>query len=80
MSLIYAPVPVMAKEETPQPPAQPQAHPVIVNTGTRSPDIEKYIPHFLLILAIVGVALLFEIRSALVELRLALRSRAYASI
>lgn len=76
MSLIYAPVPIM-KDETPP---QPQPAPVIVTPPRQTMEFDKYIPHFLLILAIVAVALLFEIRSALVELRLALRSRAYASI
>jgi len=75
MSLVYAPIP------TPTPPERPSspAPPVVVNTVSQRLDFEKYIPYFMLFLAVLAVVLLYEVRSALVELRMALRSRAYAS-
>lgn len=74
MSLVYAPIPTPTPPERPSSPA-----PVVVNTVSQRLDFEKYIPYFMLFLAVLAVVLLYEVRSALVELRMALRSRAYAS-
>lgn len=78
MSLVYAPIPTPIPTPPPRP-SSPAPPPVVVNTVSQRLDLEKYIPYFMLFLAVLAVVLLYEVRSALVELRMALRSRAYAS-